>query len=374
MTSAGQELSRRGHDVSIVCRRAEPGLPERERLSWGATVLRHSDPQIRGGQWVIEPLLMGRHLRRVIPRLMNGTDVVIARNPLYAFATATARPEVPMVYVMPSLASREIAANAFGSGVKARAYRRLKVWQYRYLERIAVRRARWVVTFSEIRKRETVDAYRIPETRVRVIPPGIPHAEPNGRVAARRLREDLELPEDAKVVLTACRLVERKNLPLLIQAVARIQRDGVYLVIAGDGPERPALETLVARLGLAGRVRFAGFQREMAALYALSDVFVLPSTYEPFGFVYLEAMAAGVPCIGLRAEYPRVLVATEEIIEDGITGFCVPPSDVSLQGALEGILWDPGLRKRMGQAAMQHVRQRYSWTRHVDELLRLVQV
>jgi len=392
MTCAGQELTRRGHEVSIVCRQTEPHLPVTERLPWGATVLRHRDPEIRGGQWVIEPLLMGRHLRRVIPQLMNGTEVVIARNPLYAFATATSRPDVPMVYVMPALASQDVPANLYGSGVKGRTYRHLRVRQYEYLERIAVRRAHRVVTFSAIRKRETVDAYRIPDTRVQVIPPGIPEAEPHGRVplavardssargpeataegAARRLREDLKLPGDAKIILTACRLVERKNLPLLIRAVAGMRSDGVYLVIAGDGPQRPALESLTARLGLAGRVRFAGFQREMAALYALADVFVLPSTYEPFGFVYLEAMAAGVPCIGLRAEYPRILVASDEIIEDGITGLCVPPSNVSLQEALERILWDPGLRKRMGQAAMQHVRQRYSWTRHVDELLQLVQ-
>jgi glycosyltransferase involved in cell wall biosynthesis len=104
--------------------------------------------------------------------------------------------------------------------------------------------------------------------------------------------------------------------------------------------------------------------------YGLGDLFVLPSTFEGFGIAILEAMACGLPCIGLKADYPRVITATEEILEDGVTGFAVPPDDVkALAERLDALLADETLRRRMGAAAQAECRTRYTWTRHVEDLL-----
>lgn len=372
ITHAAQELSQRGHEVSIVCRRAEPGLAASERFPW-ATVLRHDDPPVHGAAWMIEPLLYARHMRRVVPQLVNGTQMVIARNCLYAFATAMELPALPLVYVTPSLAVRDVADPALAGTVKEAWIRRFQRRQYAYLEGHAVRRARWIVTFSEIRRRETIDTYGVSADRVLVIPPGVPQEHVAGAaVDVAPLRRKLELPQDAQVVLTACRLVDRKNLPLLLRAMAGIKRHTVYLVIVGRGPDQPVLELLAKNLKIADRVRFAGVQTQMQPFYAMADLFVLPSSYEPFGFVLLEAMANGVPCIGLRAEYPRRVVSNDEIIEDGVTGFCVNDSTTALQDAMERVLSDRQLRQQMGQAARERCQARYSWKRHIDSLLDLV--
>jgi len=81
-------------------------------------------------------------------------------------------------------------------------------------------------------------------------------------------------------------------------------------------------------------------------------------------------MACGLPCVGLKADYPRVITATEEIIENGRTGFAVAPDDVAaLADRLDALMGDAELRRGMGEAARAACRARLNWTNHVQELL-----
>ncbi|HEY7676665.1 MAG TPA: glycosyltransferase family 4 protein [Candidatus Methylomirabilis sp.] len=370
LAHAVTELARRGHQVSVLCRTPNGSGASAEQHA-AATVYYHEDLPIHGRQWLVQPLVLGLRLRRLIPRYVRGAEVVLARNPTYAYATAKASPGHPLIYVAPGNPYREMLLDMPAARRRERLYRRLLAWQEYYIERVGLRGADHVVVFSEMKRRETVDGYGIDPGKISVIAPGYPPPAPGDPAANAALRAALEIPAEAPVVLSLCRLVPHKNLPLLLRAFARLATAGAYLVIVSDGEERPALERLAADLGIAGRTRFTGRQPDVARYYAIAGVYVLPSLYEAFGFTYLEAMAAGVPCIGLRADYPRIVLPTAEIVEDGVTGFCVGNAVEELRHALDRILGDPGLRRRMGEAARQRCAERYSWQRHFDGVLRL---
>jgi phosphatidylinositol alpha-1,6-mannosyltransferase len=120
----------------------------------------------------------------------------------------------------------------------------------------------------------------------------------------------------------------------------------VRLVVAGDGGDRQRLMQLAAALGVADRVTFTGFvsSATLAELYARCAAFAMPSRGEGFGFVFLEAMRAGKPCVALREGAPA------EIVLDGETGLLVEPGVEPLAAALVELLSDPARATALGAA------------------------
>lgn len=155
------------------------------------------------------------------------------------------------------------------------------------------------------------------------------------------VRAKFHLP--GRYLLFVGTLVPRKNVPLLVHAFARLVPDlepDVRLVLAGadDGDEAARVRSLVTDLGLAGRVVFTGYltNAELAGLYGGASVFVLPSRYEGFGMILLEAMAAGVPVVCTAAgSLPEVL---------GDAGILVPDNDPAVMAdAVRRVLTVPAL-------------------------------
>ncbi len=155
-------------------------------------------------------------------------------------------------------------------------------------------------------------------------------------------------------LLVACgRLHPQKGYPYLLEALARVRQTlPVQLWIVGEGPLRPALEHQIQRLGLTHAVQLLGFRANPYQYMAAADLFVLPSLYEGFGNVIVEAMACGTPV--LATDCPH---GPAEILEQGKHGLLVPPANVDAlaQGMLT-ILQDPALReqyRRQGLARSQ---------------------
>ncbi|HTQ70416.1 MAG TPA: glycosyltransferase [Acidocella sp.] len=156
-------------------------------------------------------------------------------------------------------------------------------------------------------------------------------------------RVELGIPEGAPLLLGLGRLHEVKGFDTLIQAMARLP--DVYCVIAGEGPERPALEKLVAELKLGERVKLPGWRSDTGALLRSADVFVSSSRHEPLGNMVLEAFSAATPVLAARAEGPS------EVIRDGEDGVLVPVDDAnSLAIAARLLLGDSGLRAKLAAA------------------------
>ena len=156
---------------------------------------------------------------------------------------------------------------------------------------------------------------------------------------------------------TAATLHPRKGLDVLLRAAALLSRKDVdfHLLLAGTGPAEGELKELARRLDLEGRVFFPGRVEPSERIYAALDVFCLPSRKEGLGVAALEAMASGLPVAA-----SRVGGLAESVVE-GETGFLVPPGDQGALGqALERLLSDPPLRRRMGLAGARRVGGRYT--------------
>lgn len=152
-------------------------------------------------------------------------------------------------------------------------------------------------------------------------------------------------------LLVACgRLNEQKGYPVLLRALARLQRyEPAYLWILGQGPLQASLERLARKLGVHERVWFAGFLPDPYPFIAAADAFVLSSLYEGFGNVLVEAMACGVPVVSSDCPY-----GPAEIIEHDSTGLLTPVGDAAaLAAALHRVLSDGALADRLRVAGAQ---------------------
>ncbi len=162
-----------------------------------------------------------------------------------------------------------------------------------------------------------------------------------------------------------------KDVGFLLRALAQQPLEpNVRVLIVGDGPDRAQLERQADRAGLANRITWTNRVDNPAQAYAAMDAMVLPSVYEVFGNVILEAMAAGVPVIGRQRDtdpHRPVLNANQELIQDGQTGLLVDPHDPNdLAVKLRILMMFPGARQAMARNAQQFAR-RLSWQQIVDQ-------
>jgi glycosyltransferase involved in cell wall biosynthesis len=147
-------------------------------------------------------------------------------------------------------------------------------------------------------------------------------------------------PEGRPLLLALARLHRKKGLDTLLHALHEVPE--AHLWIAGEGPERAALEALARRLALLDRVRFLGWRSDRGALLRAADLCVFPSRYEPFGTVMVEAWGTGVPLIAAASAGPKAYV------RDGENGLLVPVDDApALAAAIRRCLADEALRRRL---------------------------
>lgn len=183
-------------------------------------------------------------------------------------------------------------------------------------------------------------------------------------VARLRIRQELLIDEDCRLLLAVGRFHEQKDYPNLFNALTEMPVS-VRLCIAGDGPLRKDLEALAVKLNIADRVRFLGTRCDVADLMSAADIFVLSSSSEGFGLVVAEAMAC-----------ERVVVATDcggvrEVV--GEVGYLVKPQDAkALAQALQTALQLPAIQSTsFGRAARQRVIEKFSFDTVVEKWLQL---
>ena len=217
-----------------------------------------------------------------------------------------------------------------------------------------------IVAANVVERAELLRDYGAHASRIATIPCGVDTDlfTPGDRAEARR-RLGLD---DRPVLLWVGRIAPIKGLDTLLDTVARLReagRDMRLLVVGGEADEptnghETSLRRRIAALGLGESVRFVGPQPQsvLPLYYAAADVTVLPSYYESFGMVALEAMACGSPVIASRV---GGLVTT---VRDGVTGFLVPDGDVdALAERIETLVGDPELRWRLGREGVRWAAQ-----------------
>ncbi|MBI2104343.1 MAG: glycosyltransferase family 4 protein [Candidatus Omnitrophica bacterium] len=227
------------------------------------------------------------------------------------------------------------------------------------------------VAISEPVRQHLRTAFRVPDSRIRLIPNGVDPAHfaetPDAAVVAQ-YRERHQLPDGQPVIGTVGRLASGgiKGLDLLLGAAHALRQEqpNLHILIVGEGPRRPLLERLVRDLGLAAHVRFAGAAADVRVPLAVMQVFAFPVRWqEGFGLALIEAMAAGKPIVATRAG------AVPDIVEDGRSGLLVSPEDpASLAQGIARLLRDPAAASRMGREAQARVREAFSLEQMIERL------
>jgi glycosyltransferase involved in cell wall biosynthesis len=250
----------------------------------------------------------------------------------------------------------------FGTDATSLQPRDAKRWKLpikRFLLPKIFRLAEVVIIPSEA-GRQYILSMGISDSRVVLTPFVVDNAwwgERASEVDRSAVRRAWGVPEVASVVLFCAKLQPWKRPDDVLNAFAKANVEGTYLVFAGDGPMRASLEASAKTLGIAERVRFLGFvnQTGLPAVYRSADLFVLPSEYDPCPAVVCEAMLCGCPVVlsdEIRGRF--------DLVEDGETGFIYPCGNIDL---LAGIVAN-SLRDRAKLAELSHraVKRMETWS------------
>ena len=246
-------------------------------------------------------------------------------------------------------------------------------------EREVIRSVDRIIAATLAEKTQLHFLYQAPEDKIAIVPPGVDTSR-FYPIPSDEARESIGLPSGERILLFVGRIEPLKGLDTLLRAIALLRESGVqcqaphFLVVIGGDPaasgenlnsEMTRLLALSRELGLDDLVLFLGKrgQDTLPYYYAAADVLIMPSHYESFGMVALEAMACGTPVVASQVGGLAFLV------QDGQTGYAVPNGDVpALSERLTRLLTNPTLRETLGRQAADYARQ-YSWDNIVTRLL-----
>lgn len=379
LLNVGRTLVGLGHEVTVLASQHEPDLPLQDRLD-GIEVRRYPFREWDAPFGPLTPFRRIAACRRAVRSLLRETsfDVAWIRDFHTAAAILSCRRHPPVVYIQAvatSLYLRRAYRPAIGGSLRWRVYARLNastpMWLAGAGERLLLQSCHRRIVLSRAKRRELAGWFRRPESDWEVIPAGVDlsryrPADPATRTA---LRVRLGLPADAFLFLYVGRFTPEKNAAGLLDAFRRLgPSPKVALALVGPHSDAAAAEAKAA--DFPGPVVLPGSVIEPAEWYQAADALVLPSLTEGFGQVLLEAMATGLPVVAYRPSPGDPSLATDEVVEDGVTGLLtgrVPGDDLAT--AMSKLAADPPRAAAMGAAGRQRCERDYSWDRVVQRLL-----
>jgi len=229
-----------------------------------------------------------------------------------------------------------------------------------------------VLPVSSLVKKELQKSYPIAESHIEVVHPGVSlkrfsHTDTLG--FRREIRERHGIGKEDLVILFVGMNFEIKRLGLLIEGLAQLSRaddckSNFKLLVVGKGKEA-AYRTMARKYGVENSLIFAGPTLEVEKYYLAGDIFAMPSVYDTFGMVVLEAMTAGLPVIITPT------VGARDLVDDGVEGFVLrdPPTAAELASKIL-FLSSTGNRLKMGQYALERA-HKHSWDRVADRMAML---
>jgi glycosyltransferase involved in cell wall biosynthesis len=329
-----------GHRTTLV---AHPSGQLRERVHEGLDLipLAPTNEMDLAAAW-----RLSRLLKRLKPEIVHAHDPHGVAMAALALSMSTELVKPPLV------AARRVDFHLKGNS--------LSRWKYRQVDC-------FICVSEAIRKMLISDG--VPAARTVVVNEGIDLDRVDAAPPAR-LHEELWLPRHAPIIGNVAALVPHKGQRHLIDAASLVVRQvpDARFVIAGEGELHGALERQIRERRLEKHVILLGFRPDVLSLHKVFDVFVMSSVTEGLGTSLLDAMACGKPVVATRAG------GIPEVVEDGLTGLLVPTRDPEeMAAAIVRLLNDAALRRRMGEAALLSVRERFSVERMVLDTLRVYQ-
>lgn len=225
-------------------------------------------------------------------------------------------------------------------------------------------RYRRLVAISERVRKELKHYYKVPDERIVTIPNGINLSRfvPGTAEQKQEVRTEFGIPDDAQLILFVGSRFRIKGLKYAIEALAQMNVNA-YLLVVGDDNNAP-FKQLAEQFGVGERVIFAGGRSDLPRIYPAADVFLLPTLYETFALVCLEAMASGVPVVAAPVG------GIEDYLRDGENGFHISQEPKDIAQKLDRVLSDNELREKIVAAGLATA-QSYGWDKIAEQYLKL---
>ncbi len=366
MYHAAQALRESGLEVRLAAPRPE-ALPDDTAPPEVETVW--LEPVV-GGSTLLRPRRRLRSYSLQLRRRCADVDAFISRSAVLAEAAGRIAAGRPVVFVHANAIGAFCRASLAGAQQPARLVQRLigrmKILRASRRERRAMHCSDALIYLSRSRMQATLQGrYAKLAGKAFVVPPGVD--------LERFSPQADQVPASGPLgLLSVCRLSPEKNLPLVADAVYLLKREGIRVSwqIAGQGSQEPQLREQIQRLGIGDRVEMLGRVGDVENLYRRANLFVLPSTYEGFGHVYLEALASGLPCIALSGRSTGLEVASDEIIGQDRTGFLLSRNEPeALAEILRELTRDRSPLVRWSRQARSDAEARFRWSLSIKRLL-----
>jgi glycosyltransferase involved in cell wall biosynthesis len=334
MVTAMEELQRRGYNVSLICRRNAEIAEFAENKGIAVDRIRI------GGDF--DPLTIFSLIRIIIQKKIDYIIVNTGK-------------ELRLCGIAAHLSSRPkiIARQGIDYPLKNKLRYRLS---YNYL-------ADQIVANSEATKKTMLkNAPWLKHERIKVIYNGI-NPELYSGEKIKDLRKYSGIPSGEFIIGFAGRLSIQKGIIYLLEGFRELQKkiNNVHLIIAGTGELHQMIEEFTRKFSLDKNIHLQGFRKDMPDFMRTIDLFVLPSLWEGFGIVLIEAMAAGKPCITTN------ISSMPEIVTDGKTGLIVPPEDShNLAEAMIRLITNPGLAAEFGNEGLNVVKKKFTLEKMIN--------
>jgi len=221
-----------------------------------------------------------------------------------------------------------------------------------FMQNIVTKRMDKVITVSNSSAQKARQAFKIADDKLRVVYNGVD-------IDKFRVRDDVKKEPNSLIVATNTR-DRNKGIIYLLQALTQMRGQVKLTIVDEKPPNNDYAPALVKEYGLEDMVTFTGrlTHGEVAKQYASAQIAVSPSVYEGFGLPAAEAMACGIPVVGTTAG------ALPEVIADNVTGILVPPKNPqALAQAIKTLIADAELRRKMGAAGVERVKQHFTWAK-----------
>jgi glycosyltransferase involved in cell wall biosynthesis len=371
-----EELSQLGHEVILLSQKSMKD-EHNEDITDIAKIIRYSRPTIPKVLLPLAPFIVKNTIGSQISDIIfnENPDLIISRDNLLTVVAKEKAHNCNLIYIPPviiKLYNQKIRKSFTLKELIISIIRNLQLKIEGEYQKEAFKYANRIIVFSNNVKSQVMDIYNGRYiNKLSVLYPGVGEKFTYTCKPTYEIYDEFNIIYTQKIILFVGRIVQEKNLHMLIKAFKAVQGSAV-LVIVGDGSALDSLKKLVNDMGINDKVYFAGRRRDVERFYKSATISVIPSTYEAFGNVIPESLSCGTPVIAFKNNPPIVRNAVEELITNGENGFIVKEfSELSLKESIEEALEFSTLEDylMMRKNCRKYAEENFDWKVFIRNLL-----
>lgn len=370
-----KSLKELGHTPIIVARKRTDGTPAEDNNEICA-VKRYSGAAVPKMLLPFSPYFEYKNafqdLKNII--LTEKPDAIIVRDNILSYAVSQYYDINKIVYIpLVVIQYYNRGVRMFNSlkGAVTEIIRWFKLCLDSHYQNNVFKRYKNIAVFSQNVKNQAIRAVG-DKNNISIVRPGVMDHECYKNPYDYSLHDEFGISHDKKIFLFVGRIVQEKNIRMLVDAFSKMDNDNVVLCLVGGGDDLEFVKAEAKRLGVFDKIIFAGFRRDTERFYHAADFFVLPSYYEAFGNVIPEAFIAGTPVIGFKTEPGKTMTAIDELLENDKLGIiCENFSAEALTNAMNQAyaLCTSDQYADIRAYCRNHALENFNWNKFVTEIL-----